>query len=289
MEPVRIMRAMKKRGYSGLFSSLSFAAITYSSAAAQPVCEPGQRRIVGQVVDAATEAPLDVVRVAAEASARPALTTSDGRFLLCEVGAGAIAITAERLGYETLTVDVVAGTANDPIRLRLRPSPILLDGLEIVMDRFKHRQRAVATVVRTYDEAAFASSGQWSAADFVASRSGIFTSPCAFGRCVYYRGTLVPPAIYLDERPLPGGWAQFESLPTSQLYMIEVYRRGTHVRAYSHAFMERAAQTRLAPLPITLSSRVRATGCATRLLRGRGDAYSGLSVDPPRSACPPWE
>jgi len=280
-------RAMESPGCRGLFSSVLLAAIAFSSAAAQPVCEPGQRRIVGQVVDAATEAPLDVVRVAAEVSARPVLTTSDGRFLLCDVGAGTIAITAERLGYETLTVDVVAGTASDPIRLRLQPSPILLEGLEIVMDRFKHRHRAVATVVRTYDEAAFASSGHWSAADFVASRSGIFTMPCGFGRCVYYRGALVSPSVYLDERPLPGGWAQFESLPTSQLYMIEVYRRGTHVRAYSHAFMERAAKTRLAPLPITLSSRVLPVGCSTRVIRGRGDAYSGWSVDPPRFGCPP--
>ncbi|MDE2979588.1 MAG: carboxypeptidase regulatory-like domain-containing protein [Gemmatimonadota bacterium] len=270
-----------------LFSAMALAAITSSSAAAQPVCEPGQPRIVGHVVDAATEAPLDVVRVAAEASARPVLTTSDGRFLLCEVGAGTIAITAERLGYETLTVDVVAGIASDPIRLRLQPSPILLEGLEIVMDRFKSRHRAVATVVRTYDEAAFASSGHWSAGDFVASRSGIFTTPCGFDRCVYYRGTLVRPSVYLDERPLPGGWAQFESLPTSQLYMIEVYRRGTHVRAYSQAFMERAAKTRLAPLPITLSSRVLPVGCATRVIRGRGDAYSGWSVDPPKLGCPP--
>lgn len=282
-----MLRAMEKPGFPGLFSALALAATTFSSAAAQPVCEPGQPRIVGQVVDAATEAPLDVVRVAAEVSARPALTTSDGRFLLCEVGAGTMAITAERLGYETLTVDVVAGIGSDPVRLRLQPSPILLEGLEIVMDRFKSRHRAVATVVRTYDEAAFASSGHWSAGDFVASRSGIFTTPCGFDRCVYYRGSLVRPSVYLDERPLPGGWAQFESLPTSHLYMIEVYRRGTHVRAYSQAFMERAAKTRLAPLPITLSSRVLPPGCATRVLRGRGDAYSGWSVDPPRLGCPP--
>lgn len=282
-----MLRTMESPRFLGLFASLSLAAITFSSAAAQPVCEPGQPRVVGQVVDAATEAPLDVVRVAAGVAARPALTNSDGRFVLCEVGVGTVAITAERLGYETLTVDVLAETANDPIRLRLQPSPILLEGLEIVMDRFRHRHRAVATVVRTYDEAAFASSGHWSAADFVASRSGIFSTPCVFGRCVYYRGALVSPSIYLDEVPLPGGWTQLESLPTSQLYMIEVYRRGTHVRAYSHAFMERAAVTRLTPLPITRSMRVQATGCATRLLRGRGDAYSGLSVDPPRLVCPP--
>lgn len=282
-----MLRPIESPGLPGLFSALSLLAVTFSSAVAQPVCEPDQPRIVGQVVDAATEAPLDVVRVASEVSARSALTTSDGRFFLCEVAAGTIAITAERLGYETLTVDVVAGIAGDPIRLRLQPSPILLEGLEIVMDRFKSRHRAVATVVRTYDEAAFASSGHWSAADFVASRSGIFTTPCGFGRCVYYRGTLVPPSVYLDERPLPGGWAQFESLPTSHLYMIEVYRRGTHVRAYSQAFMERAAKTRLAPLPITLSSRVLPPGCSTRVIRGRGDAYSGWTVDPPRLGCPP--
>ena len=282
-----MLRAIEGPRLPQLFASLALAAVTVSSADAQPVCEADQRRVVGRVVDAATETPLDVVRVSAAVADRAALTTSDGRFLLCGVGAGSIAITAERLGYETLTVDVAAGTGDEPMRLRLQPSPILLEGLEIVMDRFRTRHRAVATVVRTYDEAAFASSGHWSAADFVASRSGIFTTPCGFSRCVYYRGNLVQPSVYLDERLLPGGWPQFESLPTSQLYMIEVYRRGTHIRAYSQAFMERAAKTRLAPLPITLSSRVLPPGCATRVLRGRADAYSGLSVDPARLGCPP--
>ena len=67
---------------------------------------------------------------------------------------------------------------------------------------------------------------------------------------MYRRGSYVNPTVFLDEFRLIGGWAELELLPISHLYMIEVYGRGTHIRAYTHRFMERAARTRLAPLPI---------------------------------------
>ena len=132
----------------------------------------------------------------------------------------------------------------------MRPDPILLEGLEIVSNRFDRRRRATAHVVWAYDHEELASSHYWTAAEFVDSRPGVFTTPCGINRCIYHRGRTIEPTVYLDEFPLIGGWTQLESLPTSQLYMIEVYRRGMHIRAYTHGFMERAAKVRLAPLPI---------------------------------------
>ena len=74
--------------------------------------------------------------------------------------------------------------------------------------------------------------------------------PCGIRMCVYARGSRVEPQIYLDEMPLIGGWAELQSIPTSHLYMIEVFGRGRHIRAYSHSFMQRASRIRLLPMPI---------------------------------------
>ena len=216
----------------------------------QPVCSDGQAGIVGVVLDGSTNAPLAGAYVSVEESDWAWLTTDSGRFLLCEIGAGIHLVTVERLGYATHTARVEADTSGDPVSLRVRPEPIQLEGLEIIMDRFERRRRGAATVVRAYDEEALANSGHWSVADFIDSRAGIFATPCGIDRCIYYRGARVVPRVYLDEFPLPGGWAQLESMPTSQLYMVEVYSRGTHIRAYSHGFMKRAANTRLSPFPI---------------------------------------
>lgn len=229
----------------------AFAGFPHRADAQQtPVCEDDEARIVGVVVDASTEAPLEGAYVSVAASDWGSLTTDDGRFLLCEIGSRTHVVTVERLGYETLIVAIEADASGNTVQLRIRPDPILLEGLEIVTNRFDRRRRASAHIVWAYDQEELASSPYWTAADFVDSRPGVFTTPCGINRCIYSRGGVVEPTVYLDEFPLIGGWAQLESLPTSQLYMLEVYRRGTHIRAYTHGFMERAAKVRLAPLPI---------------------------------------
>lgn len=271
-----------------LFAWLTLTALVATNPApitAQPACEPDQPRIVGLVVDAGTAAPLEGTLVSAAESSQAWLTTDSGRFLLCEVGPGTHSVTLERLGYETLTVQATADAAGNVARFQLEPRPILLEGLEIVMDRFSQRRRAAATVVRTFDQAAIARSGQWAAGDFVVSRAGVFMAPCGAGRCVFYRGTRVSPMVYLDEVPLVGGWSHFETLPTSLLYMVEVYGKGTHIRAYTHAFMERAAQNRLAPLPIWDAPGFPAGDCMDRLSTGHHNA-AGWFVRPGRSVCP---
>lgn len=220
-----------------------------------PACEGDQPRIVGVVIDVSTEAPLEAAFVSVEATEWGSLTAGDGRFTLCRIDSGLHAVTAERLGYETVTLNVEADVSAGPVELRMNPDPILLEGLEIVTDRFDRRRRATARTVRVYDQEDLASGVHWSAAEFVDSRSGVFTLPCGINRCIYRRGEYVNPTVFLDEFQLMGGWADLELLPTSHLYMIEVYGRGTHIRAYTHRFMERAAKARLAPLPIWERSR----------------------------------
>lgn len=216
----------------------------------KPVCKDDEARIVGVIVDANTEMPLAGAHASVEASAWGSLTTDDGRFLLCGLGAGLHLVTVERLGYVTLESRIEANASGEPVALHMRPDPVLLEGLEIVSDRFERRRRAVATSVRAFDQETIASSGYWSAADFVDMRAGVITTPCGMSRCVFYRGQRVNPTVYLDEFPLIGGWSQLETIPSSQLYMVEIYRRGTHIRAYTHHFMKRAATVRLAPMMI---------------------------------------
>ena len=215
-----------------------------------PACDGDQPRIVGVVIDVSTEAPLEGAFVSVEAMEWGSLTAGDGRFTLCRVDSGVHVVTVDRLGYETATLNVEADVSAGAVEVRMRPDPILLEGLEIVSDRFDRRRRATARTVWAYDQQDLAKAVHWSAADFVDSRPGVFTAPCGVDRCIYRRGEYVTPAVFLDEFQLVGGWADLELLPISHLYMIEVFGRGTHIRAYTHRFMERAAKTRLAPLPI---------------------------------------
>ncbi len=262
------------------FSSLAAASLTALSlswatparvAAQKPDCKENQTRIVGFVTDAGTELPLSSVLVSVETSNRASLTTDNGRFLLCDTSHGERVLTASRLGYDTLRILIEPNPPATPLRLRLEPNPIILEGLEIVTDRFQRRRRAASVRVRTYDQEALARSNYGSAADFVDFQAGVVTVACPVENsvsystnrlmlrvdrmgvattCVYDRGRIVSPGVYLDESPLLGGWTALKSVPTSQLYLVEVCGRGTQIRAYTHGFMERAARTRLSLLPL---------------------------------------
>ena len=245
--PCSIHRLIPPLGALALSAGLAATAVAQDE---QPVCEDDQARIVGVIVDASTDMPLAGAHVSVRASDWGSLTTENGRFLLCEIGAGNHVVTVERLGYVTLESWVEADPSGDPVALHMQPDPILLEGLEVITDRFERRRRAAPTMVRAFDQEDLASSGYWSAADFVDMQAGIMTTHCGINRCVYYRGAVVNPTVYLDEFPLIGGWSHLELIPTSELYMIEVYRRGTHIRAYTHNFMKRAAKVGLAPMLI---------------------------------------
>ena len=136
-------------------------------------------------MDSETGAPLSRAHVTVHASEWGSLTTDSGRFLLCGFGSGIHRVTIERLGYVTLHSWLESDPAGESVTLRMQPDPVLLEGLEIVSDRFERRRRAVATPVRAYDEEQLASSMYWSAAEFVDSRPGVMVTPCGIDRCIY--------------------------------------------------------------------------------------------------------
>ena len=180
------------------FAVLSAAMIAAAPSVAQPTCQDDQPRIVGLVIDASTDAPLEGAYVSAATSEWQSLTTDNGRFLLCQIASGTHVVTVERLGYQTLTVQVDATASGSPVHLRMIPDPILLEGLEIVTDRFEGRRRATARIVRAYDQEDLASSPYWTVVEFVDSRPGVFTTSCGLNRCIYYRRRVVRPTVYLD-------------------------------------------------------------------------------------------
>ena len=218
----------------------------------QPACLNDEARILGVIVDATTEMPLAGAYVSVGGSDFGSLTTDNGWFALCGIEAGTHLVSVERLGYATLESRVEVAAPWDRVALRMQPDPILLEGLEIVADRFDRRRRAVETGVRSFEQEDLLRSGYWSAAEFVNLRAGVKVTACGPDTCVYRGGRSGPvePTVYLDEVRMIGGWSELEAIATSQLYMLEVYRGGIHIRAYTHQFMEYAAKVRLEPAVI---------------------------------------
>jgi hypothetical protein len=179
-----------------------------------------------------------------------ALTDENGRFVVRSVVPGRLELVVEQLGYETLEwVGVVTPTMT--LVLHLAARPVLLEGLTVVADRFQSRRNATATSVRWFDRETLATSPHDSTLDFLSAR-GVTRIRCRsdFGDdCVLVRGRVTVPSVWVDEAPMVAGMDYLDFIPPHELYMVEVYASGRHIRAYTSRFMERSAKTGLHPIP----------------------------------------
>lgn len=227
------------------------ALVARGALAAQEMEGRGAVDLVGTVTDAGGR-PLVGAFVSVEGSDWGSLTGETGRFVIPDLPSGVVTLTAQLIGYETLTwTGAVAGGV--PVALTLKEQPILLEGLNVVTDRFESRRRGVATSVRWYDYGILATSTQPNALDFLSARAGLARVPCRgawSNECLIVRGRMTEPVVWVDEAPVIGGLDYLRVVPPHELYMVEVYASGRHIRAYTQRFMERAAKNRIQPMAL---------------------------------------
>ncbi|HSG49234.1 MAG TPA: carboxypeptidase regulatory-like domain-containing protein [Longimicrobiales bacterium] len=221
------------------------------SAFAQDTVDPFD--LTGTVVDERGQ-PLVGAFVSLSGSDWGSLTNEQGRFRIPDLYPGRVELTAEQLGYATLQWTGEVTEQMGPLVLRMEAQAVVLEGLTVVTDRFRSRRNATATTVRAFDRERLATSPQPTVIDFVQAELGLTSTPCPSyfhsSYCVYSRGRPVAPSVYIDEMPVIGGMDYLASFRPHDLYMVEVYARGRHIRAYTPQFMERAAKQRLRPIAL---------------------------------------
>lgn len=209
-----------------------------------------RRNVIGTVVDASTGAPIGGAWVGLADGGAGSWTKADGRFVLHDVRIGTIALEASQLGYSDFAEERVIDAGEGELRIALDPDPVMLEGVRVVADRLAARRNAIPYSVRAYDTDRILQSAAADAYDFV--RFNTFTRSCGFGTCIYRRGQLVRPVLYIDESPYYGGIDDLHGLPIEHLYMVEII--GSQVRVYTKNFAKRLA-TRSAPLiPVLFST-----------------------------------
>jgi len=206
--------------------------------------------LVGTVVDQAGK-PLVGTFVSVTGDDWGSLTDAHGRFTLSKITPGTVSLTAEQLGYDTLTVERTV-RAGVPVTLTMTPKPILLQGLHVVVNRFARRRLSAPVSVQFFGRNQLATSSAPEMFDFMRARAGLWMEPCSGigNMCVYRRGRFIEPYVYIDEVPVLGGMDFLDTMRPSDLYMVEVYAHGAEIRAYTTAFMARAAKTRLQPISL---------------------------------------
>ncbi len=233
---------------------LAFLALAPRLAAQQRGGEPPF--LAGVVVDAGSGAPISGALVALAARNRGVLTDAEGRFTLRDLKPGSQALTVAQLGYDSLRTEVKVEGGPATVVLRLRPNPVVLEGIQVVSDRLRSRRNSIASSVWAFDRRALQTSGARDALDFVRSRTSLTPTPCldrmSMASCAYVRGRPTPVAVYIDDVPVFGGLEFLDSYRPEELYLVEVFSGGRQVRVYTNWFVEWSAKTGRRPAPVLI-------------------------------------
>lgn len=208
--------------------------------------------IAGRTLDRATGQPVANAFVGVVGTRRSTHTDANGQFVLRGLDAGRHSVAVELLGYAADTLTAVFEAGASPLEVLLTPDPIVLEGLQVMNDRLLDRRRSVATSVRAFDAERLRSSGVWDLRDFV--RLQVFTRPCPnplMGDiCIARRGRAVAPSVYINEARVAGGLEFLIGYPPEEIYLVEIYSGGTHIRVYTNWYAERLATGRARLLPV---------------------------------------
>lgn len=217
--------------------------------------EEKELALVGKVVDGTTGRPLLGAFVHLEGEDWGVVSDPDGLFRLPGVSAsGTLSIGVEQLGYVDLLETLAFPEEGEMAILALTPDPILLEGLQVVLDRFERRRRAHAFSTQVLDREDLVTTPHVDLVDLIQSRSFLNPAHCPPGYveslCAVVRGRVRPVSVYVDEMPMLGGLDFLSMVQPQELHLVEVYYSQGHVRVYTEGFMERTGRRPMALMPI---------------------------------------
>lgn len=231
-------------------------------ATALPLSAQEDSYLLGRVIDVVTKAPLNGAFVSFPDTRRGVFTNPDGVFRL--PGAkpdDARNVQIELIGYGIAQLPAALLSDSVPINIPLAADPILLEGFQVVSDRFRRRRNASTMAVRTFDFRWLRSTSATDALEFLERQTFIREVPCSVGfgasatilsapgSCARVRGRVQRVTLCIDEVPSLGGFMQLASISPHELSMVEVYGGGRMIRVYTQAFMEQVSRRRFNPNP----------------------------------------
>ncbi|HEU4885435.1 MAG TPA: hypothetical protein VFT45_24520, partial [Longimicrobium sp.] len=152
------------------------------------------------------------------------------------------------------TVAAQAGEA-PPLVYSLQPQPIVLERLNVVLDRLEARRNSIAASSRVLDRRYLAHAAGHSLVQVIAS-AAVPLVPCTeepanlwLGggtsmNCVSSRGQVLTPAVYIDDMYAFAGMDELALYSPSEAHTVEVYGMGRMIRVYTMAYVEAVATGR---------------------------------------------
>lgn len=236
------------------------------AASAQDAGEAGVG-FAGQVVDTFRGDPVVGAVVSLPDSRRPDgsafadVTDDAGRFRIAGAPPGPNRVEISRIGYAPL-IQVLDIRDGQIVEAALIPKPVVLEGIDVYVDRLQSRLRSLPFAASTFDETALRFAPDLNVADYLNSQPGFEFVPCFTGSsegslfsrrrdCIRTRGTTPQrPRVFLDDAPAFGGVQELATLPTTEVYRVEVIRGCGQIRVYTLSYAEGRASRQRPLLPV---------------------------------------
>ena len=251
----------------GLLALCAAAALAGGAVPGQAQAGGAPVTFAGQVFDTFLGEPVEgaVVRltgtVRANGSSIAGVTDARGRFSIENVPPGRSRVLVTRIGYADL-VQVLDIQAGQFVEVAVIPKPVVLEGIEVYVDRLESRLRGLPFTANVFEEIALKRSPTLNVAQSLDSQPGFEFVPCFTGGsptgpftrrrdCIRTRGTTpLRPRIFIDDAPAMGGVRELATLPTMEMYRVEVIRGCAQIRVYTNSYVEGTAARGLPLLPI---------------------------------------
>ncbi|MDE2806282.1 MAG: carboxypeptidase regulatory-like domain-containing protein [Gemmatimonadota bacterium] len=259
-----VHRALSPASLARVIGSAMVAVLAGAAVASAQAGSVSPVTFSGEVLDTYRGEPVEGAIVRLEGTLRPdgsiilGITDEMGRFDITDVPPGPSQVLVSRIGYADL-VQVLDIREGQFVEIAVIPKPIVLEGIEVYVDRLTTRLRELPYLTNTYDEAALRFAPDFNVAQFLHSQPAFEFVPCfedlsttsPFTQrrdCMRTRGTTPQrPRVFVDDAPAFGGVQELATLPTSEIYRVEVIRGCGQIRVYTVTYVEGIA-TRPRPL-----------------------------------------
>ena len=211
----------------------------------------------GEVRDYLTELPIPGATVQIVELRRSAVTDHNGYFELPELLPDHYTFVTSGFGYETNREPSEVGL-NAFMVVRLNPMAILLEGIEVTVERLieqlEVRRLSTPVASEVFEPETMQRTVEPDVASFVSTRTAFTIYRDQMDRIqARLRGRPTNLRVCLDEVPVASGFLG-NLLPT-ELGLLEVYESLGMIRLYTNGFLSRAAKEGFSPAPVTLVGR----------------------------------
>lgn len=248
-------RARSPLPSAGAVAAIAAAVFGAAPPASAQAASTSPVTFAGEVVDTYRGEPVEGAVVRLEGTRRPdgsiilGVTGETGRFSIADVPPGPSPVLVSRIGYADL-VQVLDIREGQFVEIAVIPKPIVLEGIEVYVDRLTTRLRELPYLTNTYGEDALRFAPDFNVAQFLHSQPGFEFVPCfedlsstsPFTQrrdCMRTRGTTPQRTrVFVDDAPAFGGVQELATLPTSEVYRVEVIRGCGQIRVYTVTYVE---------------------------------------------------